>query len=71
MRVGLDGEVAPRARRLEIAARRAHAPAAADRALRHGDAFLVGAVVVGVASGRCSRRRRRGCRRAARSRRSR
>ena len=46
--VGLDGEVLAQARGLEVAARRAHAPAAADRALRHGDAFLVGAVVVAV-----------------------
>src|SRR5262249_10231534 len=45
-RIGLDAEVCPRARRVEIAPRRAHASAAADRSLRHGHAVLVKAVVV-------------------------
>src|SRR5262245_18827928 len=46
MRAGLDAQVAPRACRIEIDARGAHAKTAADRALRHRNAFLVGAVVV-------------------------
>src|SRR5262249_13819897 len=46
---GLDAEVAPRARRLEIDLRGAHAEAAADRALRHRNALLLRAVVVGGA----------------------
>src|SRR5262249_53091403 len=45
-RIRFDGEVCSRPRRLEIAPRRAHAPATADRGLRHGDAVLVAAVVV-------------------------
>src|SRR5262245_39717253 len=48
-RVGLDAEVAPRARRIEVTARRAHAPAPADGGLRHGDAFLIRAVVIAIA----------------------
>ena len=48
MRAGLDTEVAPRARRIEIDLRGAHAEAAADRGLRHRNAFLVLAVVVGI-----------------------
>src|SRR5262249_50797895 len=36
--VGLDGEVGPRSGRVQIASRRAHAPTATDRGLRHGDA---------------------------------
>src|SRR5207302_5426257 len=48
MRAGLDPEVAPRARRIEIDLRGAHADTAADRALRHRDAFLRLPVVVGI-----------------------
>ena len=48
MRAGVDPEIAPRARRIEIDLRGAHAEAAADRALRHRDALLVGAVVVAI-----------------------
>src|SRR5439155_7602876 len=39
--VRLDAEIRAQARRLQIASRRAHTPALADRGLRHGDAFLV------------------------------
>src|SRR5262249_39676571 len=49
MRAGLDAQIAPRARRIEVDARRAHAPASMNRALRHRDAFLIATVVVGVA----------------------
>src|SRR5262249_9478061 len=45
-RIRFDREVCSRPRRLEIAPRRAHASATADRGLRHGDAVLVAAVVV-------------------------
>src|SRR5205807_2282157 len=45
-RIRFDGEVCSLSRRVEIALRRAHAPAAADRGLRHGNAVLVKAVVV-------------------------
>src|SRR5262249_44665007 len=45
-RIRFDGEVCSRSRRVEIALRRAHAPATADRGLRHGNAVLVKAVVV-------------------------
>ena len=49
-RVGLDGQVRPSARRVEIAERGAHAPAVADRGLGHADPVLRRAVVVlGVA----------------------
>ena len=34
--------------RIEVAAGRAHAPAGGDRRLAHRDAFLAGAVVIGV-----------------------
>ena len=47
-RAGLDRQVRPDAGGLEIAARRAHAPALVDGALRHGDAFLIGTVVVAI-----------------------
>src|SRR5262249_37220460 len=47
-RACLDGQVWPQARWVEIASRRAHAPAATDRALRHGDAFLIRAVVIRI-----------------------
>src|SRR5262249_27220824 len=46
--VGLDGEVGPRPGRVQIASRGTHAPTATDRGLRHGDAFLLPAVVVAV-----------------------
>src|SRR5581483_4452029 len=47
-RVRLDREVRARAGGIEVASRRAHAPALVDRGLRHGDAFLIPAVVVAV-----------------------
>ena len=47
-RLGDDAQVGPPHRRLEIAMRHAHAPAAADAGLGLDDAFLVLAVVVGV-----------------------
>src|SRR5262245_1586416 len=48
-RIGLDAEVGTDARRFEVTARRAHAPAPADGCLRHGDPFLIRAVVIAVA----------------------
>src|SRR6201996_2760263 len=45
-RIRFDGEVRSFPRRVEIALRRTHALAAADRGLRHGDAVLIEAVVV-------------------------
>ena len=47
-RVGADIEVLPRTHGVQIAARRAHAPPAGNRRLRHRDAVLRGAVVIGV-----------------------
>src|ERR1700761_3857570 len=45
-RIRFDREVCSFSHRVEIALRRAHAPAATDRGLRHGDAILIEAVVV-------------------------
>ena len=56
-RAGLDAQVRPLADRIEIAARRAHAHAGGDRRLAHGDAVLLGAVVVGIVR-QCRPRRR-------------
>ena len=48
-RLRTHGQVRPSHGRSQEGTRRAHAPATVDRALRVGDAFLPGAVVVGVA----------------------
>ena len=45
---GLDAQIRPLADRLQVAGRRAHAPARGNRRLAHGDAVLTGAVVVGI-----------------------
>src|SRR4051794_15416275 len=58
MRARLDAQIAPYARRIEIDLGGAHAEASADRGLRHRDAFLVAAVVVGIARDADALRRR-------------
>ena len=47
-RPGLDPQVGASLRRIEVATGRTHAPARGDRGLAHGDAVLLGAVVVGI-----------------------